>query len=904
MTTLRVLLIAINLVILSNVLQAQLADVQISRRDNGYRSAQNALVQDADSSGANTMVAWGSTAYNSAGGLVTVIYVQLFEGGVPYGAPTKLPSFESPNFVQLRVVAVGGDFLILTNGLVHSYTTSTHTFNQPALVLELNGLATDDDHDDIMAMGSAQAGWRLYWYRINETLPAEEQGLYTCRFDSMGTVLEEGRRVAARASWIIPYSAFPDFIFIANSEGPSYIANKVTGAVDSLSIPPINGAFHLGRDRSLVFTRGDSIYRFSTLYSPDHIARPIPPMAGLGARMITRDDAGNIEVYSIESGNGGLDTPDPAWYRVRRIRLDAALNVVGIDTLLQDTVEFGDATEYYVALGARIIGCDNRAITEILYVSPYHRPVGYRYHMLTGPGALATSLTRPDLGCYVHSRPIPLRIASDTASIVAVPMRDTVVLSVPFAHRRPDFHTYPGIVAFPSAIVCTWRDSSEQPGDRLATWQPTSDEISPTVRYAYAPPGYSIPSGALTSREEVNVDSLFRSPGNVAIEHDHVFRAYITGSYGSRPPIEYHSPIANSHTVFMAASAQGWKEIESIALLGNHGTPPFSQSATSGRILGSDPETGDIAALITSYYFDQPGKPQMRIYHRDTAASPFAAPAVATVNSTAFPLRDHRLLVVARDTLFHTDGSSVLGAFALPTIGYVDARPFKLTGPSIARVSWTDSTGRALRVETYDTAGVRRVSATLERPERTNDYTLIGSAADGLIAIVFGGEHGLRAALLTSDLKIIAADTLLSVATGRVAHPAVAFRHDTLFAVWEEYATQYPTINGLHRALHTDPTLAVEQCDRGSAVTTLATVHLYPNPATGSITIEADLAGSNGMTLEIFTALGEVVLQRALFDGASGPVAATLDISGLPAGVYIARMRNGEEVMVRRFIKK
>jgi hypothetical protein len=71
---------------------------------------------------------------------------------------------------------------------------------------------------------------------------------------------------------------------------------------------------------------------------------------------------------------------------------------------------------------------------------------------------------------------------------------------------------------------------------------------------------------------------------------------------------------------------------------------------------------------------------------------------------------------------------------------------------------------------------------------------------------------------------------------------------------------------------------------------------IYPNPASGTITI--DLGAQQQAQLFLFNAYGACVMQRTV-TGSTG----TLDISGLPSGVYMVRSMSGEGTFQQHLIK-
>ncbi|WP_188562459.1 T9SS type A sorting domain-containing protein [Hymenobacter frigidus] len=91
----------------------------------------------------------------------------------------------------------------------------------------------------------------------------------------------------------------------------------------------------------------------------------------------------------------------------------------------------------------------------------------------------------------------------------------------------------------------------------------------------------------------------------------------------------------------------------------------------------------------------------------------------------------------------------------------------------------------------------------------------------------------------------------------------------------------------------------------GTAPAALAAqTQLYPNPTTGTATLVlAGLKQPGGVRVDVFNTLGQLLLQRTARPGA-GLVSETLDLHGLPAGVYSVRLHTPEGTIVKRLVKE
>ena len=73
----------------------------------------------------------------------------------------------------------------------------------------------------------------------------------------------------------------------------------------------------------------------------------------------------------------------------------------------------------------------------------------------------------------------------------------------------------------------------------------------------------------------------------------------------------------------------------------------------------------------------------------------------------------------------------------------------------------------------------------------------------------------------------------------------------------------------------------------------------YPNPTSGPVSLRFDAGAGGAATVDVYDLLGREVLRRDLGTLPAGPSRATLDLDGLSAGVYLARVRVGSAVQHR-----
>lgn len=79
-------------------------------------------------------------------------------------------------------------------------------------------------------------------------------------------------------------------------------------------------------------------------------------------------------------------------------------------------------------------------------------------------------------------------------------------------------------------------------------------------------------------------------------------------------------------------------------------------------------------------------------------------------------------------------------------------------------------------------------------------------------------------------------------------------------------------------------------------------VSVYPNPAHGNLTVEAEGAGDE-FTIELISAQGQKIYQ-ATEAAQSGKMIHTIASQGFPAGMYVVKISNGSKSTVRKVIKQ
>ncbi len=83
-----------------------------------------------------------------------------------------------------------------------------------------------------------------------------------------------------------------------------------------------------------------------------------------------------------------------------------------------------------------------------------------------------------------------------------------------------------------------------------------------------------------------------------------------------------------------------------------------------------------------------------------------------------------------------------------------------------------------------------------------------------------------------------------------------------------------------------------------------AFAHVFPNPATSSLTVEGQAKTASPLRLEVFDAFGRLNQTFEMNTGANGHFRQSLDVSGLPAGTLLVRITDREKSWSARVAKQ
>jgi hypothetical protein len=509
---------------------------------------------------------------------------------------------------------------------------------------------------------------------------------------------------------------------------------------------------------------------------------------------------------------------------------------------------------------------------------------------------------------------LSLAISSSAAQpgdiLISTP--DTVPIG---SQKRPASHLLPGLSPSSRGVTCTWRElDGANVRDVLAPCNPFRNAVGFSTPYDLKPadtrsdPPYGAVWGTISSKTTTDYSAVPLA-GDWAIVFNHTFISDVQVLISSSPPRLETTSVRGSQYVLTHVIDGKWQTLDNI---GSRDGNQLASPGEHGSAIACDPDSGFIALMLYS---------TLRGYRRDGSHWDVEMPKGLVTQWGSIIRRPFLVMGTARYMVFdsshayYVNANRVIDSFNIPTIDRLHPRYFKLLGGYFARTSWDAVDSTKFRIELRDTLGTLMQEATFARPTNTSDYTLVQSRGDSTIAILFGGDNGVHASVMSWDFSTVIADTLMSRTTGRVAHPAGLFIDDALAIVWEDYRDSVSRIYGTMRPIKVrsingeSPDLPPVRAAYGSHVHDYRTLYgqvpiLYPNPTEGMLNVAIDLKSIDGAQLDIFNSTGELVFQRHLFTGHSGWHMETVDIGELPVGLYIARLSHLNGIIVEKIVKR
>ena len=245
-----------------------------------------------------------------------------------------------------------------------------------------------------------------------------------------------------------------------------------------------------------------------------------------------------------------------------------------------------------------------------------------------------------------------------------------------------------------------------------------------------------------------------------------------------------------------------------------------------------------------------------------------------------------------------------------------------MTAPSnVVITGGTDDPAAAIFTDTYlyemnITTGAQvsghHYSLTTPNYPRTESVVAVGSAYPTPGYFISTNSNNTYGATLT-DAHVIKTDVFGSVNSANCHSDTLVFIHDSISANANSkcvaahcdtiinLAMTSKTLNAPHVLCYSATRLTDDPSGDGGMLNN-GSINIYPNPASGAeVTIEMELPLETGYVLQLINSQGKVLreVNNVLEKGSN---AILLNIEGLPAGVYLVRLSNGNAVYNSKFI--
>ncbi len=256
------------------------------------------------------------------------------------------------------------------------------------------------------------------------------------------------------------------------------------------------------------------------------------------------------------------------------------------------------------------------------------------------------------------------------------------------------------------------------------------------------------------------------------------------------------------------------------------------------------------------------------------------------------PLGEKECVVVAGGVGMHVRDGKLAGRFELD-----NPKSWSLYHPlrdgTFFRIRAADTSGLRYEIARYSPGGEMLRSSPLLFRRKPAGMAMAQSREDSTIAVVYGGDSGVRGIFLEPrSLRTLLADTAISATKGVVRSPAARFRHDTLMVVWEDHRTGEPEIYGTPFPMpewKENTSGAFINGDRNRAAGgARILVHGVRYGAAGRRAhVEYSIPEAAGVHLALFDMLGASALPAIRQDAVAGHNAIDIDLGSLAAGPYL-----------------